>query len=940
MDRITVQDYKVLVLANGDTVAAISNAKGHLFEAFIAKLLHEHGFDKPAERNVNVTADGIELDVVVGNTFTKQGAIAEGKAYSTNVKAQALTSFYGKLQMARFEDPGVHGFLFALPRLVADGDEQARKVAARDSQFHYFDAQAIVDSLVSRGLLIPLSSAIALDKLVVSDPAVLITTEGLYSCATILDPGSRLAEYVLVWGESPNKGAPTQVLELLKESAYSGDVPVHSLGTPPNSDELISQNEPEQPVAPIVVSVRGSSSDFEYQFPASPAFFVGRRAIVTKLEEVLGGDRHTFVFNAQSGWGKSSLALKLKLMTERRGGTALVVDSRTASSPQFVVEALRAAAYQAREAGLLEFAADSSWASTKSAVATIGNARWAKKGSPLLVFFDQFENVFQDEEITREFRDLTFLVNELSTPFMIGFAWKTDLVGWTESHPYRLRDEIRTESVQIVVEPMGAKDIEALLRRLEKRLNRTLGRDLRQRLREYSQGLPWLFKKLAGHAIREIEEFGQSQEQLVSEALNVQSLFSSDLAGLQPIEKEALRHVARYAPVSATEVTEKYDGVVIQSLLDRRLLVAVGEKLDTYWDIFRDFLNTGKVPIEDSYTLGLNPQSMTPVLSYVFSQGGEASNTDIATAIGASVGSVVNTARTLRLLGIATSELNRVKLSSEIVNSADKEAALRKVVSQNLRRNRAYSLFVRLAERHSEYITLSAFARELPNAFPAVDAKPNTWSTYARAFSLWFTYAGLGLLQGVALKLPPEGFTGLGNIAVGIRVARFRSLTADGPEHIHVTPGPVFKFISDLTREQRRLGNLPKSAGRAARTALLLKLVDVADDGLLSAVPGALQNSGLNPTRVAEGLRQVKGGGNALDLLQHDPAADIYSVGRIIRDATGSQWKDSTTELIGKHFRTWAKHAGVGVRRARTTERQSKSPKASSVQLELGQQSI
>lgn len=70
------------------------------------------------------------------------------------------------------------------------------------------------------------------------------------------------------------------------------------------------------------------------------------------------------------------------------------------------------------------------------------------------------------------------------------------------------------------------------------------------------------------------------------------SLFEADLAGLSPIETEALKYIARFAPISATEVTEKYVASVVQSLLDKRLVVAVGDKLDTYWDIFRDFLNT------------------------------------------------------------------------------------------------------------------------------------------------------------------------------------------------------------------------------------------------------------------------------------------------------------------------------------------------------------
>jgi hypothetical protein len=151
---LSVADPVVLVLAEGATPAAVSNARGHLFESFVARLLHSYGYNDPTTERLNVTSDGIELDVIASHDMSHQAAIAECKAYTSPVAASMLGTFHSKLITRRYRDPDTHGFFVAIPRLTANGQETAEEIAANDPGFHVLTARGIVDLLNKRRLVV------------------------------------------------------------------------------------------------------------------------------------------------------------------------------------------------------------------------------------------------------------------------------------------------------------------------------------------------------------------------------------------------------------------------------------------------------------------------------------------------------------------------------------------------------------------------------------------------------------------------------------------------------------------------------------------------------------------------------------------------------------------------------------------------------------------
>ena len=792
-----VQDPQVLVLVDADNPGQANYRRGHLFEEFMARVMELYGYSEPHTTNLNVAADGVEIDIELKGALSGEPAMAECKAYSKPIVASQLTSFYGKLALRRFEDPHIRGYFVAIPRLTPDADNVAKKYQKADSKFRVLNALDLVALLSDKKVIVPIAGT---EKLL-SDHALVIHGSGLYAACLESDVNSKDLTNVRVG--SSQGAVPKVVQELLGTTSYAQGRPVIDNGQPPSVEHAPAV--PEDVEEPIIASVRGSTSDFEYQLPASPKFFVGRKKVVATAENALGNSR-LLVLNAQSGWGKSSLALRIAHGMKATRQYADVIDARTATRSNYIPAVLRRGGQAAEKAGVLKLGDDATWASLSSALSSLEEAQWFEDGQ-LLIFFDQFENVFNDEALTQQFRDLALGVRESTKGLLLGFSWKTDFVGFTESFPYHFRDEIRAASTVIQLEPFKAEDVGILLDRLQREVGEKLSPEIRRRLREYSQGLPWLLKKLSGHLIKQIND-GMSQEQLASESLNVQGLFQDDLESLSPTEMEALNFVARYAPVPAVEATDRYEAKLIQSLLDQRLVVQVGEKLDTYWDIFRDFLLTGRVPIQESYTIRQTPPSVARLLMEVLKAGGDVAVPDMAARWNTTENAVFNVAREMRLLGLTSHVPNRVQLLPEILTANDIERDIRRRVTSALRKNKAYLAFeTAVGKRGDGLLPFDDFARLLPEVFPAVEVADSTWRAYARILVSWLEYAGLAISSGQGIRLAPEGSVGIGSL-VGYTGRRRRGrafpTSPAGPalemlKRIHAAGGPMPVSYTHLT---------------------------------------------------------------------------------------------------------------------------------------------
>ncbi|GAH88360.1 unnamed protein product, partial [marine sediment metagenome] len=221
------------------------------------------------------------------------------------------------------------------------------------------------------------------------------------------------------------------------------------------------------------------------------------------------------------------------------------------------------------------------------------------KNRVLILVFDQFEEVLTKQELRELFNRLRLLalsVDAQQENIVVGFAWKSDAF-LPQDHPaYYLWHQLKDRRLDLDVPRFGSKDVPQALTLFQKELKQRLNPVLRLQLVQHCQGFPWLLKKLCIHVFNLLVKGGLTQTQVLERGLDVRGLFEADLSGISGKETLCLKAIAKQAPVEWVQIVEQFGNDVYTSLLDKRLIIRSGDRLNAYWDIFRDYLRSNEIP--------------------------------------------------------------------------------------------------------------------------------------------------------------------------------------------------------------------------------------------------------------------------------------------------------------------------------------------------------
>lgn len=719
--------------------------KGRLLEELVAKILEIQQFE--VVKTIRVT--GMEIDILAKHKVNNSQILVECKAWDSNLPADVISKLLGNIELRNVNA----GWLMTTGPLSKDAEGirsewECRTDQAR-SKLSFYTSDRIIELLLSSRVIVnakTLKERIKNTFITSENQTIMITDIGKYWLLPVIEKGAEFITSILVFdAQNGNRIEDKVLLEKIKsrKNSYS-DYEWLAGETPDNriAEQLLDEYKN---IVPVI-----SGDDWADYRPARPEDFVGRFTILNDIfsyfDSVIDGSSATRLFSvkAPSGMGKSSVLLKLSSMARSRRKLksyfVYAVDVRTAMSTRYAEMALKSCIDVADAAGFtdishrdLEYANISQFLHSESISKTLS---YLKQEEKLIVIFDQFEELFSKKELFGLFDSIRMLSNILDAQkhnFVIGFAWKTDLSIPAEHPAYYMWSNLADRRREFDVLQFKQSEIKSAIRVFGKQLGEKINPVLSNYLTKQCQGYPWLLKKLCIHVYNLISE-GGNQETVIGKKLNIVDLFERDLSELTSEENSCIMAIAKDTPADFFSIADIYGNEVIQSLINRRVVIRRASKLTLYWDIFRDYVINKTIP---TIVLDYIPQQQFTTLSKLLLtiiDNGSLSTQDICQINGLKSNTIDNLMIDAVMFGVAKRE------NGIIILMASTEDEIIDILQEFFKK---HILFLQLQNQVKDGSYYSNFYELFSKVYEHSNISFKTKTSYCAKMYNWFICLGL-----------------------------------------------------------------------------------------------------------------------------------------------------------------------------------------------------
>jgi len=726
-----------------------NKVKGNCFESLIRNILTLHQYDIRG----NVNFGGMEIDLVAEHKHTQETLYVECKA-KEKVSSDELSKFAFNVSHKEVDK----GYFFRTQELESQAAALLSDIRskAKYKNLNFFEPSDII-KMLSDGKMIFEPNA-TLKSQTISKTVLAVTYVGDFLIYIIHEYNAIPTKCFVVNAKENSRKLLDEEIQILKSriDELSGLEFVFTL------DSLTSNNlaPGEESLIESISEVQESENWYDY-LPASSEknHFVGRDDIRTQILQYFKDiannrtGKRIFYLNGKSGWGKSSLVLEIKGRSTNKHYKnkffALAIDTRSANSDNFVGLSFKKLIEKAYTDGFIRrdmfskevvFTSNVDLISSDSILSLFDKLKAENKF--LILIFDQFEDVFRKKDFFKTFYKFLSDVTDKKPNLIIGFSWKSDFFIQSDDPSYHIWQQAKEQAREFTVNEFGEKEIEGIIKQLEGSVG-DITKSIRDRIKESSQGLPWLTKKLCIHIYDQLEA-GLFKENLLESNLNIVDLFKKDEEHLNAEELKAIKLIAKRAYEGSyfdeTEVGDVIEGQTIASLLHKRLIIRSGANYNIYWDIYRDYLVTGQIPlIGESYLLrqGVN-LCLEVFLLFENNQKETIETLVLKHPKGISQETLNNILIELKNIGLITKEGDSVYVHENI--QITKEVFIDFITSkfQN------YTPYFAIKKLKSAQITKDDIINILKSIFKQ-EFQDNTWDAYAKNLISWFMLSNLDI---------------------------------------------------------------------------------------------------------------------------------------------------------------------------------------------------
>ncbi|MEN8146329.1 MAG: ATP-binding protein [Campylobacterota bacterium] len=615
-----------------------------------------------------------------------------------------------------------------------------------------------------------------------------------------------------------------------------------------------------------------------------------------------------FSITGNSGLGKSSLIAKLRDRSRNKYYKnkyfIYAVDIRGARSPLYILSSLIACFKNAQTNGFgdkIELSLTDPTTPLNSPNIQTYLSSLNKKGQVICLIFDQFEELYSKPELFGIFKSAKNLMLDVAgskSNLVLGFAWKTDSTTQQDHPAYHMWHELADHRREYKLDVFDSGEISTSITKFEKEIGQKITLETKHQIIHSCQGFPWLLKKLCINLNDGIVK-GEGSESILVD-LDAGRLFESDLESLSQQELTCLKLIAQKAPADWSEIIETSGISVLNNLVHKRLVIKSGDRLNIYWDIFKDYLLTGKVPIIPFTYIPTSDTSSILNICKRLKNDKFTDSKEIARDSDLNQTTVLNIGSDLVMLGLAERENTSFKLHRNM-HIYSEELAL-KLLRDKLNK---HSLKILLYKKYAGKTIEKNYIQEtLKECLPKAKFGEKTWTTYANRLTNFLIYVGFLVKTGKNVIVQDLGspITDLDGLAK-------RGKQRGKVFSVSVSPYTVFEAIEILKNNRVDVKKLNRNALFVLKR---FELVSITND-IVSLNNQAVDKYGGTIEAIWSIAKNETSFIRCIEILKETPGISNRDLAEYISNEFKLDWSEGSKKRNGGILSQWSKWIKEGI---------------------------